>query len=211
MGTKRLFSRNSPVILTRYKGFSFMKTENILAAAIIFSFLALNGCATTGEPGATPEGQEPGAGQSQAGIGEAGADGSVSTTPLGQDQALQLDPLQDPESPLAIRVIYFEYDSFNVTPESQEIVAAHGQYLSNHPGQRVRLEGHTDERGSREYNLGLGEKRAQSVSQLVKLQGVPATQIELISYGEELPTAFGHDEESWRLNRRVEFVYIDQK
>ena len=129
----------------------------------------------------------------------------------GLDQTLQLDPLQDPDSPLAVRIIYFEFDSFNVTPESQEIVAAHGQYLSNHPDQRVRLEGHTDERGSREYNLGLGEKRAQSVSQLVKLQGVAAAQIELISYGEELPTAFGHDEESWRLNRRVEFVYIDQK
>jgi peptidoglycan-associated lipoprotein len=188
-----------------------MKKENVLVAAIVFFILVLNGCATSGGPGATPEGQEPGAGEAGVGAGEAGVDGSASTTPLGQDQALQLDPLQDPDSPLSVRVIYFEFDSFNVTPESQEIVAAHGQYLANHPAQRVRLEGHTDERGSREYNLGLGEKRAQSVSQMVKLQGVAATQIELISYGEELPTVFGHDEESWRLNRRVEFVYIDQK
>ncbi len=188
-----------------------MKIDNMLVVAIIFIILLLSGCATSGGPESTPEGQDPGTGQQQAGIGEMGPDGSVSTTPLGQDQSLQLDPLNDPNSPLAARIIYFEFDSFNVTPESQEIVNAHGQFLANNPGHRVRLEGHTDERGSREYNLGLGERRAQSVSQLVKLQGVGPTQIELISYGEELPTAFGHDEESWRRNRRVEFVYIDQK
>lgn len=188
-----------------------MKTENILVAAIIIFILLLGGCATSGGPGATPGGQGPGAGQQQGGVGGVGPDGSASTTPLGQDSALQLDPLQDPDSPLAVRVIYFDFDSFNITPESQEIVNAHGQYLANHPEQKVRLEGHTDERGSREYNLGLGEKRAQSVGQMVKLQGVAPAQLELISYGEEMPTAFGHDEESWRQNRRVEFIYIDQQ
>jgi peptidoglycan-associated lipoprotein len=188
-----------------------MNIDNMLVAAILLFLLLLNGCATRGGPGVPPGGQQPGAGPQQGGVGEVGPDGSVSTSPLGQDSTLQLDPLQDPDSPLAVRVVYFDFDSANIPPESQEVVNAHGQYLANHPEQKVRLEGHTDERGSREYNLGLGERRAQSVSQLVKLQGVAPTQVELISYGEEMPTAFGHDEESWRLNRRVEFVYIDQQ
>jgi peptidoglycan-associated lipoprotein len=88
-----------------------------------------------------------------------------------------------------------------------DIIEAHGKYLANNPSFKVRLEGHTDERGSREYNLALGERRARSVEQLLKLQGVSANQIEIISYGEEMPSAFGHDESSWQLNRRVELVY----
>jgi peptidoglycan-associated lipoprotein len=181
-----------------------MKIDILLSAAIIFFFVLVTGCATKGptvEQG-PPEGQQPGVGVD--------AEGAVSTTPLGQDKSLQLDALNDPESPLAVRIIYFNFDSSEVAQESLDVISSHGQYLVNHPQQRVRLEGHTDERGSREYNLALGEQRAQSVNQLMKLQGVAPNQIELISYGEELPASFGHDEESWRLNRRVELVYIDQ-
>ncbi|MGD8498715.1 MAG: OmpA family protein, partial [Chromatiales bacterium] len=84
---------------------------------------------------------------------------------------------------------------------------AHGQFLASNPQQQLRLEGHTDERGTREYNIGLGERRAGAVEQVLLLQGVSRDQIEKVSYGEELPVSLGQDEESWSLNRRVELNY----
>jgi peptidoglycan-associated lipoprotein len=87
------------------------------------------------------------------------------------------------------------------------MLAAHGRYLASDPNLRIRLEGHADERGSREYNIGLGENRAQAVRQILLLQGVSAAQLSTVSYGEERPAAFGSDEESYSLNRRVELVY----
>lgn len=137
--------------------------------------------------------------------------GTGSVTPLAPGTGLKLGRLDDPSSPLSTRIIYFDFDSSEVRPDLKDIVLAHGQFLSSNPGHRVRLEGHADERGSREYNLGLGERRAQSISQILKLQGVAVDQIELISYGEELPAAFGHDDESWQLNRRVEIVYLSEQ
>lgn len=117
------------------------------------------------------------------------------------------DPLDDPDSLLSKRVIYFEFDRAEIKPEFREIIEAHAQYLNNNSNTRVVLEGHTDERGTREYNMGLGERRANAVRQLFTLQGVASNQIETVSYGEERPVALGNDEESWRLNRRVEIVY----
>jgi peptidoglycan-associated lipoprotein len=87
------------------------------------------------------------------------------------------------------------------------MLSAHARYLASDPNLSIRLEGHTDERGSREYNIGLGENRAQSVRQILLLQGVSAAQLSTVSYGEERPAAFGSDEESYGLNRRVELVY----
>ena len=105
------------------------------------------------------------------------------------------------------RIIYFAYDSFTVKPEYDAILRAHAKYLSANPGARVRLEGHADERGSREYNIGLGEKRAQAVRNVLLLQGAVADQIATVSFGEERPAVIGSDEEAWSLNRRVEIVY----
>jgi peptidoglycan-associated lipoprotein len=90
------------------------------------------------------------------------------------------------------------------------VVAAHAKYLAAHSGTRVRLEGHTDERGSREYNIGLGERRAQSVRRALLLQGAADAQISTVSYGEERPAAPGHDEAAWAKNRRVEIMYLTQ-
>jgi peptidoglycan-associated lipoprotein len=115
--------------------------------------------------------------------------------------------LDDPNSPLARRVIYFEYDSSEILAEDQETVDAHAAYLAANPEQMVSLEGHADERGSREYNIGLGDRRAQSVRRVLELQGVSPQQITVVSYGEEKPAAEGHSEAAWRLNRRVEIVY----
>jgi peptidoglycan-associated lipoprotein len=104
-------------------------------------------------------------------------------------------------------VIYFEFDSSEIQSQFNAMLAAHARYIESDPSIMVRLEGHADERGSREYNIGLGERRAQAVRQILLLQGVPASQISTISYGEERPAAFGDNEEAYALNRRVELVY----
>lgn len=116
-------------------------------------------------------------------------------------------PLDDPSSLLSKRVIYFDFDRAEIKPEFRDIIRAHSEYLTANPRTRIVLEGHTDERGTREYNMGLGERRANAVRSMMTLQGVASNQIETVSYGEERPVALGHDEESWRLNRRVEIVY----
>ncbi|MFA5984906.1 MAG: peptidoglycan-associated lipoprotein Pal [Methylococcaceae bacterium] len=113
----------------------------------------------------------------------------------------------DPSNPLSKQTIYFQLDSSQVQQDFISVIAAHAQYLAANPGQHLTLEGHGDERGSREYNIALGEQRAKSVANMMKLQGVGENQLEVVSYGEEKPAAFGHDEDSWQLNRRVELVY----
>ena len=117
------------------------------------------------------------------------------------------DPLDDPDSLLAKRVIYFDFDSSIIKEDFSSIIEAHAAYLADHPNAAVTLEGHADERGTREYNMALGERRAKAVRQFLSLQGVGDNQVDVISFGEERPVALGHDEESWRLNRRVEVIY----
>ncbi|MGR8953281.1 MAG: peptidoglycan-associated lipoprotein Pal [Gammaproteobacteria bacterium] len=113
----------------------------------------------------------------------------------------------DPNNPLSKQTIYFMLDSSQIQPDFEPVIAAHARYLASHPEQRVVLEGHADERGSREYNIALGENRSKSVANLMRAQGVSDSQLDLVSYGEEKPAAYGSDESSWELNRRVEVVY----
>ena len=107
----------------------------------------------------------------------------------------------------AAKVIYFDYDSYIVKPEFQAVIEAHAQYLKANQRAKVSLEGHTDERGSREYNLALGQKRADAVRQSLTLLGVSAAQIESVSFGEEKPAVAGSDEAAYAKNRRAEFFY----
>jgi peptidoglycan-associated lipoprotein len=116
-------------------------------------------------------------------------------------------PIENTGLLLDERAIYFELDSVQVSAESLDILQEHGEFLSLHPQSRVRLEGHADERGSREYNLGLGERRAQAVRSVLLVQGASADQLSTVSYGEERPAELGTDEAAWALNRRVELVY----
>jgi peptidoglycan-associated lipoprotein len=109
---------------------------------------------------------------------------------------------------LAKRIIYFDFDSSEIKGEGPGVVAAHARYLVANPTVRVRLEGHTDERGSREYNIGLGERRAQAVRRALLLQGATETQLSTVSYGAERPAAAGSNETAWAQNRRVEIVYL---
>jgi peptidoglycan-associated lipoprotein len=125
----------------------------------------------------------------------------------GNAGASQMNPLDDPNSLLSKRVIYFDFDKADIKPEYRDIVQAHAAYLAQNSGTKVTLEGNTDERGTREYNMGLGERRANAVKSVLTLQGASAGQVDTVSYGEERPVAMGHDEQSWGQNRRVEIVY----
>ncbi len=118
-----------------------------------------------------------------------------------------IDPLTDPASPLSKRSIYFDFDSFVVKPEFQGLVEAHAKFLVGNQGRRVTIEGNADERGSREYNLALGQKRAEAVKSRLRLLGVAESQIETVSFGEEKPVATGADEASWAQNRRADLNY----
>ena len=117
------------------------------------------------------------------------------------------DPLNDPASPLARRSIYFDFDSFAIRDEYRGTIDAHARYLTSTQGRRVLIQGNTDERGSREYNLALGQKRAEAVRRALGALGVPESQMEAVNLGEERPRATGSDEASWAENRRADLVY----
>ena len=117
------------------------------------------------------------------------------------------DPLNDPTGILAKRSVYYPFDVAVVQDEDKPVVQAHAKYLSEHANRKVRLEGNCDERGSNEYNLGLGQRRADGVKKMLELGGASADQLESVSYGEEKPRASGHDEASWSQNRRTDLNY----
>ena len=114
----------------------------------------------------------------------------------------------DPSSSELGSVIFFEFDSYEVRPEDADIVSRHSVQIMD-TGASVRLEGHADERGSREYNIGLGERRAQAVRRMLMIQGVPAARISTVSFGEERPADMGSDETAYAANRRVVINYIN--
>lgn len=118
-----------------------------------------------------------------------------------------LDPFSDPNNPLSKRSVFFDFDSYVVKSEFQPVVETHGKYLGNNRGRRVVVEGHTDERGGREYNLALGQRRAEAVKQRLMLLGASEPQIETVSFGKEKPRAMGSTEEAWAQNRRADIVY----
>lgn len=122
---------------------------------------------------------------------------------------LEINPLKDPNNILSKRSIYFDFDQFIIKPEYRNTIQAHANYLLNHPDARIRIEGNADDRGSREYNLALGQKRASSVKKVLNIMGVSDTKIETISYGEEKPKSYGDNEAALAENRRADIVYSD--
>lgn len=143
--------------------------------------------------------------------GKYGRDGGADGSTFGGDGATGglngSGDLDDPSGPLAKRVIYFQYDSYEVLPEYEDVISAHAGYLAAHPQQRATLEGHADERGSPEYNVALGEQRAKAVQRMLQIQGGGKGQVQVLSFGEEKPVVDGHGESSWQQNRRVEITY----
>ena len=144
--------------------------------------------------------------------------GGASTAP-GGGAATSGSPLDANGNPIGTRgvggdagsmegkVIYFDFDKSDIRPEFAGVITTNAQNLTSHPGFKVKLEGNTDERGTREYNIGLGERRAQAVRRALMLQGVSASQITTVSFGAERPAVEGDDESAWTKNRRVELVY----
>ncbi len=116
-------------------------------------------------------------------------------------------PWEDPSSPLYNRTVYFDYDNAEIKPEYISVMRTHATYLGKNPRQRVTLEGHTDERGTREYNLALGDQRSDAVRRFMVAEGVIPDQMATLSYGEERPADPGHSEGAWRQNRRVVIQY----
>lgn len=180
---------------------------SIRKIALVFAgALVLAACTPTTQPEDAQDG----------GTAVGSQDGGLVTQPLpddgsfvdGQPAGGGFGAGDTPEALLGHTIIYFDFDSAAIRPEYAESVAAHAANLVGNPGVSVRLEGHTDERGSREYNIGLGERRAQAVRRALMLQGVSATQLSTVSYGEERPAVTGDDEEAWAMNRRVEIVYL---
>lgn len=177
-----------------------------LLVAALAAALMLGACAGKSGTDADASGGEAVGANAQAGTDAqtsgvasvSAGDGSASQGALGPEGALGSQ-----------RVIYFDFDSSEIRSEYVDVIAAHGRFLGGNASVRVRLEGHTDERGSREYNIGLAERRAQTVRRALALQGVQESQISTVSYGEERPAAAGSDENAYSRNRRVEIVYIN--
>ena len=140
------------------------------------------------------------------GSGSSSSD-SATTMAAGSGSAWAGHPLDNPDSLLAKRTVYFDFDESVILDQDRPILEAHAEYLSQNPSAAVTLEGHADERGTREYNLALGERRSVAVRQYMSLLGASGQQLRTLSYGEERPAATGHNEEAWALNRRVEIIY----
>lgn len=181
--------------------------KNIILVIMLASTIVACGDRIKPDADATGEGDSAeDNGATAGGIGGAGDAGGTALEG-GKLVSYEENAINDSNNVLSDKIIYFGFDSNSVGDDYIELVKHHGKYLSFNLNASVRLEGHADERGTREYNVALAEARAQAVKQLMIYEGAGNDQISVISYGEEKPVEFGHDEESMSLNRRVEIVY----
>jgi len=177
----------------------------MLFTVLCATFLAACQSTPPKDAGAPVEERTPsaGSGTSTTGAGGTGVTGSA----VG---AGQRNPLRDPSNILSKRIVYFDYDSYVVKDEYKPMVEANGRYLQANRTTRMTIQGHTDERGSREYNIALGQRRADALKKLMILYGATEIQIETVSFGKEKPKRDGHDEASWAENRRDEIVFVGE-
>jgi peptidoglycan-associated lipoprotein len=181
--------------------------KKILLGALCAMMLAACQSTTTKDAGAPVEERTPGA----AGTGAATTSGTSGGAVTGSAAAAgQRNPLKDPSNILSKRIVYFDYDSYVVKDEYKPMVEAHGRYLQANRNARMTVQGHTDERGSREYNIALGQRRADALKKLMVLYGATEIQIETVSLGKEKPRREGHDEPSWAENRRDEIIFVGE-
>jgi peptidoglycan-associated lipoprotein len=136
--------------------------------------------------------------------------GTTSTTTPTQTPAIAANPLKDPANILSKRSVYFDFDSNVVKDEFRPVVQAHAKYMVDKKDTKIRIEGHGDERGSREYNLALGQRRAEAVKKTMTVLGVGESRIETVSFGEEKPANAGHEEAAWAQNRRADIKYAGE-
>ncbi len=184
-----------------------MKAVKLLVLPVLATALIMTGCANRKPAADVQVGQNP---------NQSGSLPSVNTEGLSEDAALNAQNLAGASAKgvtaankafLAKRVVHFNYDSSDLSNEDYQTLQGHAQYLVANANSKVALTGHTDERGTREYNMALGERRAKAVESFLITNGVAATQLEAVSYGKEMPVDAGHDENAWKENRRVEINY----
>ena len=175
-----------------------MKTPAILIAS---SFALLLGACASQKTAESPQ---------PAPAPQAAAPAPASQAQPVTQPSMAMNPLHDPNSILAKRSIYFDFDKSNIKAEYRPLVEAHAGYMTGHASATMRIEGNCDERGSREYNLALGQRRADSLRKSMVLLGVSDTRIETISWGEEKPRATGHNEAAWSQNRRDDIIYTHE-
>jgi peptidoglycan-associated lipoprotein len=168
----------------------------------------LAGCQTTQTADKAPvEERTPSTGATAPGAGTAGTTGTGVT---GTTTGTQGNPLRDPRNVLSKRSVYFDLDSFAVKDEYKPLIEAHAKYLQTNRPARMTIQGNADERGSREYNIALGQRRADTVKRMMQIYGATDTQIETVSFGKEKPRNMGHDEAAWAENRRDDVVYAGE-
>jgi len=181
-----------------------MKLVKLLVLPVLATTLVMTGCASRKPAAEIQAGQNP------------NSAGTVSTEGLSEDAALNAQNLAGASAKgvtaankafLAKRVVHFDYDSSDLSNDDYQTLQAHAQFLVANANSKVALTGHTDERGTREYNMALGERRAKAVESFLITNGVAATQLEAVSYGKEMPINAGHNENAWKENRRVELNY----
>ena len=154
-----------------------------------------------------PNASTSGAGASTLGGQQIPPGGVSSTSTPSSSQASGRNALRDPSNPLSRRSVFYDYDSFVVKDEFKPIIESHGRYLRDNKAAQIVVQGNTDERGSREYNLALGHKRAESVKRMLSIMGVQEAQVETVSFGKEKPKNPGSGEAAWAENRRSDIVY----
>ncbi|QSP93642.1 peptidoglycan-associated lipoprotein Pal [Marinobacter salinisoli] len=180
------------------------------AFAVMLSVGLFAGCSSTGET--VDEGAY---GSDVAAIDQEGGatvygggdEGGISSSSMTEEERMAAEQQAQQEALREITTFYFDFDTAEIKPEARDVLVAHALFLASNPGQQVRLEGHGDERGTKEYNLALGERRANAVQRFLIVNGASRGQIETVSYGEEKPAVMGSSESSWAQNRRVELVF----
>jgi peptidoglycan-associated lipoprotein len=191
----------------------FTDLGGVMRKLFYAAFLAavLAGCSSTPtqDQGAPVEDKSGATGSSSgantSGAGTGGVTGSATGTARGSG-----NPLRDPNSPLSKRSVYFDFDSFTIRDEYKPLIEAHARYLQQNRNARMTIQGNADERGSREYNIALGQKRADAVKRTMTLLGAQDQQIETVSFGKEKPRNSGHDESAWAENRRDDMLYAGE-
>ena len=180
-------------------------SAQLKAFALLLSVGLVAGCSSTG--GTSEEGGEYGsdvaAVDQEGGSTVYGGDdqGGVSSSGMAAREQAEQQALRE------ITVFYFDFDTAEIKQEARDVLVAHARFLANNPGQNVRIEGHADERGTKEYNLALGERRANAVQRFLIVNGASRGQLETVSYGKEKPAVMGSSESAWAQNRRVELVF----
>jgi peptidoglycan-associated lipoprotein len=182
--------------------------RKFLAATFIVAALA--GCQTPSTDTGAPIDDKSGAANAGASTTGAG-DGRVTGITTGSGTSGNVPGiLRDPNNILSKRIVYFDFDSFVVREEFKPLVEAHAKYLAQNRNAKMTVQGHTDERGSREYNIALGQKRAEAIKRMMILLGATEVQVETVSFGKEKPKNSGHDEPAWAENRRDEILYVGE-